>query len=234
MGFRFNRIAGILAGDAGAIPLPVQLGANDWYFFLDASKFVEGDTDKVGSWLDGSGNSNTISQITGSRQPGWITPGPTVWDAGDVLDGATAPGTNYTCILRVKVTSSVPAAVILGSGGADINQFISIDTQLNVIVCNTSTTASVVGILGADPLNRDMVVALVKTGTSYQFYVDGAVNGSPFINTGDFSQATAVGGRVQTTAFGHIGDMQHCSTYPSALTAQNISDLTTAINAGDI
>ena len=53
----------------GELPLPIQYGVKAWWDFPDASKFIEGDTDKIGQYLDSSGNGNTTVQLSGLDQP---------------------------------------------------------------------------------------------------------------------------------------------------------------------
>ena len=71
----------------GDDPLPIQLGADSWHNFTNAADWVEGDINKVGSWLDSSGNGNDISQITGLNQPGFTLPnGPINFSKDQILE----------------------------------------------------------------------------------------------------------------------------------------------------
>lgn len=212
--------------------LPIVLGANSWHNFTDQNDWIEGDTDKVGSWLDKTSNNNDLNQSSGFSQPGFTSPnGPITFDGNnDYLEDLPIPSTNYTWLFKVKVTASVES-IVYGSGTSDNSEIIWLDATNDTLKFRTFDEDIWEVASGVTILNNTHVYGLVRSGNSWQWYVNGSAVGSPFTDSGTMLTLSILGGRSLVSGSRFSGDMFQQSTYPSALTAQNISDLTDFYNS---
>jgi hypothetical protein len=205
------------------------------YDFSDSDKFVEGDTDKIGQWLDSSGNDIHISEITGLEQPLWGTRtlnGLTVaeFNSGQTLESILGIDFDSHEVIMVTdsdiTTVSTVISTDFGTAGGIIMQQNSTDNDS--LIKGHFNTGTLESAVSSSPRSSVPVIIAQSLGTTnLRVWTDGVETGLSTISgtKPDTLLPIIVGGRFSGGGVKFDGGIGEILIFEKELTNSERTDL---------
>ena len=216
-------------------PLPVQLGATFAYNFVGvnaATDLIQGATNvNVAGWTDITANNNDAAQSTPAAQPTFTqTDGPISFDGNDRLScGVHAVADKFTVVFRATSNFNDFDMFVVNKDQSQhdgVAIFMMSTTELGIRGSSETTFVPTIAI------TSNKTVAVVFNGALASAYVDGVFHSSGAIDPAVVgTREVTLGNRPTNNTNELVGSMDVAYLFPTDLTAQNITDLKTYIEA---